>query len=331
MNRLGGEVRYVAFLVFLSVVTMGCMIPAWDVLAERSFDRTLNVTGPADLEVSTGSGSITVRAGTANLIQIQGSIRVQNHRNTREGAEAKVRALASNPPIEQSGSVIRIGRIEDRELRENVSISYEIVAPEETRLRARTGSGSQTVEGIRGPAEIDTGSGSLTVSNIAETVNARTGSGGIELRSVKGRVEASTGSGSIRASNVERGINARTGSGGVHVEQASGDVDLGTGSGSIHVEGLRGSLRAHTGSGGITAQGEPSGEWNIQASSGSVSVQLPANAAFDLDARAASGSISINHPLTIQGVVRKEELHGKVRGGGPLVYVRSGSGRIEIN
>ena len=155
MNRLGGEVRYVAFLVFLSVVTMGCMIPAWDVLAEGSFDRTLNVTGPADLEVSTGSGSITVRAGTANLIQIHGTIRVQNHRNTREGAEAKVRALASNPPIEQSGSVIRIGRIEDRELRENVSISYEIVAPEETRLRARTGSGSQTVEGIRGPAEID--------------------------------------------------------------------------------------------------------------------------------------------------------------------------------
>ena len=90
-------------------------------------------------------------------------------------------------------------------------------------------------------------------------------------------------------------------------------------------------MRAHTGSGGITAQGEPSGEWNIQASSGSVSVQLPANAAFDLDARADSGSISINHPLTIQGVVRKEELHGKVRGGGPLVYVRSGSGRIEIN
>src|SRR6266704_2400207 len=256
MNRLGGEVRYVAFLVFLSVVTMGCMIAAWDVLAEGSFDRTLNVTGPADLEVSTGSGSITVRAGTANLIQIHGTLRVQNHRNTREGAEAKVRALASNPPIEQSGSVIRIGRIEDRELRENVSISYEIVAPEETRLRARTGSGSQTVEGIRGPAEIDTGSGSLTVSNIAETVNARTGSGGIELRSVKGRVEASSGSGSV---------------------------------------------------------------------------QLPANAAFDLDARADSGSISINHPLTIQGVVRKEELHGKVRGGGPLVYVRSGSGRIEIN
>ena len=190
--------------------------------------RTLpRLTGPWHWGILnlTGSGSITVRAGTANLIQIRGTIRVQNHRNTREGAEAKVRALASNPPIEQSGSVIRIGRIEDRELRENVSISYEIVAPEETRLRARTGSGSQTVEGIRGPADIDTGSGSLTVSNIAGTVNARTGSGGIELRTVKGRVEASTGSGSIRASNIESGINARTGSGGVHVEQASGDAD----------------------------------------------------------------------------------------------------------
>src|SRR5207247_5006161 len=211
MNRLGGEVRYVAFLVFLSVVTMGCMIPAWDVLAEGSFDRNLNVTGPADLEVSTGSGSITVRAGTANLIQIRGTIRVQNHRNTREGAEAKVRALASNPPIEQSGSVIRIGRIEDRELRENVSISYEIVAPEETRLRARTGSGSQTVEGIRGPAEISTGSGSVKVHNITETVRASTGSGSIEIEDVAAAARCETGSGGLVAHRVGRASRASTG------------------------------------------------------------------------------------------------------------------------
>src|SRR5438034_11322407 len=154
MKRLGGEVRYITFLLLLSVVTMGCMIPAWEVLAEEAFDRSLNVTGPLDLEVSTGSGSITVRAGTANLVQVHGTVKVHNRRNTREGAEAKVRALASNPPIEQSGNVIRIGRIEDRELRENVSISYEIVAPEETRLRARNGCGRQTVRGISSAAEI---------------------------------------------------------------------------------------------------------------------------------------------------------------------------------
>jgi len=114
------------------------------------------------------------------------------------------------------------------------------------------------------------------------------------------------------------------------VDQVSGDVELGTGSGSIRVGGLKGSLKAHTGSGTIIVQGELAGEWNLEAGSGSVSVRLPAQAAFDLDARADSGSISLNHPLTVQGIVRKEELRGKVRGGGPLVYVRSGSGRITI-
>src|SRR5437867_13004311 len=96
MNRLGGEVRYVAFLVFLSVVTMGCMIPAWDVLAEGSYARTLNATGPADLEASKGSGSIAVSAGTATSIQIHGPIRRQPNRNTRGAAEAKLRALTVN-------------------------------------------------------------------------------------------------------------------------------------------------------------------------------------------------------------------------------------------
>ncbi len=335
MKTLGKHYRYGSLALALTLVaavsTMGCtIISAISVAAEGSFDRSLNVTGSADLEVRTGSGEITVRAGVANVVQVHGTIKVHDLRTRREQAEQKVRALASNPPIEQNGNVIRIGRIEDRELRNNVSISYELLVPADTRLRASTGSGSQTIEGVRGPAEIDTGSGSLTITNILENVKASTGSGEIQINSVRGPVEASTGSGSIRASNLERGINASTGSGGLQMDRVVGDVEVSTGSGSIRVEGLKGSLKAHTGSGNLTAQGEPTREWNLQASSGSISVRLPADAAFDLDARADSGSISLAHPLTVQGTVRKEELRGKVRGGGPMVYVRSGSGSIHI-
>src|SRR6266545_6460964 len=191
------SLRILLLILVVSLGTTGCaVIDAFEVLAEGSFDRSLNVTGLADLDVSTGSGEITVRAGGPGLVQVHGVIRVNNRRNSRAEAEQKVRALASNPPIEQNGSVIRIGRIEDRELRQNVSISYEIVAPAETRLRANTGSGSQTIDGIRGPADVNTGSGSLTISNVIENVKARTGSGGIRVESVKGPVEANTGSGS---------------------------------------------------------------------------------------------------------------------------------------
>ncbi|MGH9862556.1 MAG: DUF4097 family beta strand repeat-containing protein, partial [Candidatus Acidiferrales bacterium] len=146
--------------------------------AEGSFDRTLKVTGPVDLDIETGSGSITVRPGEGGSVHIIGTIKARSDwgLNMRE-AEEKVRQLEANPPIVQTGTMIRLGYIEDRELRRNVSISYEVTVPRETKLVSHTGSGSQTVDGIQGPVYAETGSGSLTITSIGSEVEADTGSG----------------------------------------------------------------------------------------------------------------------------------------------------------
>jgi DUF4097 and DUF4098 domain-containing protein YvlB len=115
--------------------------------------------------------------------------------------------------------------------------------------------------------------------------------------------------------------------------QGSGDVSLSTGSGSIDATGVRGALRAVSGSGGIDVDGEMRGRWDLQTGSGSVSVGLPAQAAFNLVARAGSGRVTIDHPLTIQGRIdeRMQTVNGTVRGGGPELNVRTGSGSIRID
>jgi len=51
----------------------------------------------------------------------------------RGNAEAKIKRLEDNPPIQQSGNDIRIGHIDDPELRHNISISYEVTVPAENR------------------------------------------------------------------------------------------------------------------------------------------------------------------------------------------------------
>ncbi len=75
------------------------------------------------------------------------------------------------------------------------------------------------------------------------------------------------------------------------------------------------------------------------AGSGGITVRLSSEAAFDLYARTSSGSISTDHPLTVQGTIKRRELRGKVqrrelrgkvRGGGYLVDMRTGSGSIHI-
>ena len=63
-------------------------------------------------------------------------------------------------------------------------------------------------------------------------------------------------------------------------------------------------------------------------------VRLPANAAFDADISTSSGTIDVGSPIemTVQGRVNEthKQIHGKVRGGGPLLRVRTGSGDIHI-
>jgi hypothetical protein len=300
--------------------------------AEGSFDRTLKVTGPVELEVNTGSGNIDVRTGETSGVRIHGRIKAHDHWRDEGSAEEKVRRLESNPPIEQNGNLIRIGRVEDPELRRNVSISYELEVPPDTRLpRCETGSGGISVNGIHGPVEARTGSGSLRLSSIRDEVRASSGSGDVRLDDIKGSVNAHTGSGYIRALGVGGRFVGHTGSGNIELEQTlPGHVEVETGSGSIELKGVHGPLRAQAGSGQITATGEPGGDWQVHTGSGGVDVHLPSQAAFDLYAHSSSGRITVDHPITIQGTIGRSEMRGKVRGGGFLVDLRTGSGNIRV-
>ncbi|MGI0129955.1 MAG: DUF4097 family beta strand repeat-containing protein, partial [Thermoplasmata archaeon] len=299
--------------------------------AEGSFDRTLNVTGPVELDVTTGSGTIHVRAGDSSTVRVHATLRSHNGWGGNDRAEDRVHYLEQHPPIEQDGNTIRIGHIEDRELTRNISISYDLVVPADTRLAAQTGSGDQTIGGIRGPLKASTGSGSLRISDIGDEVRANTGSGDIQLDAIKGGVSANTGSGTIRARGVAGEFVGETGSGNVHLEQtAPGRVKVTSGSGSVDLNGVRGALRVEAGSGNIRAQGEATGDWRLDTGSGGITVRLPSNAAFDLHAHTSSGSISTDHHVTILGTVSRSDWRGKARGGGFLLDVRTGSGDIRI-
>ena len=259
---------------------------------EGSFDRTLDVTGAVDLDIQNSSGRIAVRPGDASSVRIHAVIRV--HDDFLHGDEARIREIEAKPPIQQTGNSIRITPPPDDWVRRHVSISYDLTVPAQSRLRARTGSGSESVEGIHGPVDLDTGSGSVTVARVDEEVRIRTGSGRIELDTLKGKVDAHTGSGSIQGSAITGPISAHTGSGSVRLEQTAA-----------------GPLEAHTGSGGVN-------------------VRLPSDAAFDLYAHTGSGHVYVDHPITVRGSVGGREVQGKVKGGGPLVDVRTGSGSVRV-
>lgn len=297
--------------------------------AEGHFQRALQVTGPVHLELTTGSGSVEVRTGSSSQVQVTGRIRASEW--FAGNSEEKIKRLEANPPIQQSGNDIRIGHIDDPELRHNISISYEVIVPAETDLRVQSGSGDQTVEGIRGPLDVSSGSGGLKISAIGDRVHAETGSGDIDIDRVNGNVHAKTGSGSIDANEIAGAFEGDTGSGHITLQQtAPGSVRVDTGSGGMELHGVRGSLEAKAGSGTIQAEGSPTGAWSVHTGSGEVKLKLPSDAAFDLDAHTSSGSISIDQPHTVQGSIGRKEVRGRVGGGGVPVEVETGSGDIQI-
>lgn len=312
-------------VVVTILLVLGCL-PAFS--AEGSFDRTLNVTGPVRLDVSTGSGSIQVRTGSSNQVHVTGHIKSTDWFGN---SEERIKQIEANPPIQQSGNDIRIGHLEDRELMHNISISYELVIPADTELRSHTGSGSQRIEGVHGATEVSSGSGGLHISDIGSRLRAETGSGDIDIDRIQGTVRARAGSGSIHATSVAGGFDAETGSGRISLQQsAPGSVRVDTGSGGMELRGVKGSLEARAGSGGIEVEGEPTGPWTVHTGSGTVRLQLASNVSFDLDARTSSGSLSVDQPVTVQGSLAKKHIQGKVRGGGVPVDVETGSGNIEI-
>ena len=323
--------RRAAATVAAVMLMTACTVEAQRV--EGSFEKTLAVGPQTEIEIMSGSGSIEVRQGSVGRLEIRAKVRAGDWGWSRSGvsAQERVKRVEANPPIEQQGNTVRIGDIKDPDLRDGVSISYEVTVPPGTALRSKSGSGSQRIEGVDGDVVVSTGSGSVNVRRSGGRVRASTGSGGITAQDVGGAFEASTGSGSIDGTGVKGPISARTSSGSIEVTQTGGgDVEASSSSGSIKVRGVQGGVRASTTSGSLAIEGQMARDWRLSSSSGHVTVSVPANQGFELDASSSSGRIDTDFPITVSGTIGKHALRGAARGGGPLLHVRTSSGGISI-
>jgi beta-lactamase regulating signal transducer with metallopeptidase domain len=253
-----------------------------------TFERTLSASAQAQFSVATGSGNITLSQGSGSQIHVSARIYVN-----KEGTIEEAREIAANPPIEQNGDTIRIGDQQNRY--HGISIDYTIEAPAEIHLTAATGSGNITDTGVGREAKLTAGSGDVVASGLT------------------GRFAILTGSGNLRVDGV-----------------TEGDAKLQTGSGDIEVKNLGGLLNAQTGSGDIKASGAPSSNWRLSAGSGNI-VLAAGNAGFNLDASTGSGSIDTAQAAALQGDTNHHHLSGPVNGGGPTVRLETGSGDIRVD
>jgi DUF4097 and DUF4098 domain-containing protein YvlB len=148
------------------------------------------------------------------------------------------------------------------------------------------------------------------------SVNLRTGDGKIELSGLKGAMDMHTGDGSLILDGVDGKLHASTGDGHIQANGRFDELELKTGDGHVDVR---------AGAGSSLAAG-----WRLETGDGSVSLEVPSDFAADVDLHTSDGHIDLDMPVTTEGKIRQNEIHGKLNGGGSTLTIRTGDGSIHL-
>src|SRR6202165_4960704 len=103
-----------------------------------AFDRSYDVSAPIRLELTNASGDVDISGSADGKVHVRGEVRASGF--GFDNPQKRLDDPLANPPIEQRGDTIRIGKEMSRT--RNASIAYTIQAPHESGVRATVASGA---------------------------------------------------------------------------------------------------------------------------------------------------------------------------------------------
>jgi hypothetical protein len=269
----------VAALAISGVMLSGC---APDFVRSSFEDERTEGGKVSEVQVTGGSGSLVVeRSPSASSVTVKRKVWYLGDRPERRHDQL-------------DGPVLRL----DTKCGDDCSIDYTITVPDAVKVAGRVGSGDIRLTGITG-AVVNTGSGDITITDVAESVVAETGSGNVSVSDAKASVTAQTGSGDVRLNRVAGTVNADTGSGSVTASGLSGErTNLRTGSGDVTISvSTAQDVVAKTSSGDVKVTVPKGAAYRVKTNSSSgekdVTIATDPNGKYQLDLTTESGDISV--------------------------------------
>lgn len=180
--------------------------------------------------------------------------------------------------------------------------------------------------------EISTSGGGIEVTSLDGAVTATTSGGEVEVRDVRGAVTAGSSGGGIHASAIDGAVSAETSGGGVELESVSGEIHAESSGGGVRVSGAGDRVEASSSGGPVkvsfAAGNDRGGE--LESSGGGVQVEVDPAVALSIDASSSGGSVDCDLPVTVQGRLHRDAVHGSLNGGGALLRVSSSGGGVRL-
>ena len=214
---------------------------------EEVRDLDLSADGISQLMINAGAGSMDV-TGVEGLdeIIVKATIVVPN-----EDEDDAVRMIQKRIRLSLEKSADRAELEASFEsgfqiFGDGPYIALEVSVPPGMAVNIDDGSGSIDIVDVAGDISIDDGSGSIDIRNVAQ-VTIDDGSGSINIINATGDVSIVDGSGSISVKHVAGSVTVDDGSGSISVSDIDNDlVIVDDGSGSLTFSDIRGKVDADT-------------------------------------------------------------------------------------
>jgi hypothetical protein len=207
----------------------------------------------------------------------------------------------------------------------------------------RTGGGRISVRSAGGAMRASSGGGNIFVDAGLRTAVLESAAGDIQMNLCGGQLKVSTGGGNVVLGTVHGSAEITTSGGNIHLHSATGFVHAQTRAGGIELDGVP-AASAETEVGAITARftttPSPPRDSRLRTSVGDISIYLPENMAVTVRASvdmSMGQRISSDFPElqpASQGDrwdSQPQTLEGKLNGGGPLLLLNTGNGKIVIH
>jgi len=322
--------RFAGRLAWFTVVSIASVACIQNSFAQGTTEirRTLTITStePLALDVEVPSGDLQILYGREGQVLISGV--------AKASADAKLddNFFLAVLTIEQEGNHLTVRHVPSPAYsEEGVRVLYRIDVPYRTEVTSRLNRGRQNIRGILGPVKAVAGNGDIKASYISKGLQAEVEHGNLDLQVIGEHVEAKTGRGNISCARVAQGVSAETGDGDItFLVVGPSTATVKKGAGRIDVGGARSSFVGSTDGGDLHIKALPHDDWQLNAVSGNISVELPPAAKFELDATADSGKVLVDREDIAKPDAAVSHLHQRVNGGGKHIEAHTNAGTIVI-
>jgi len=307
--------------------------PAAFALSEENTTQQLDAAPGGKLIIDVDFGTIDVAAGADDKVAVEA------HRKIDANNEAMEKQYVASSPIAVSkeGNTVTIrARRQEKDQRISwgkctMDARYVVHVPKNFSSELRTGGGEITGTEIAGTMSADTSGGKLKFTHLQGPIGARTSGGSIELIGCDGALSVETNGGRIDVTDGSGSLEARTSGGGIAVRNFGGATKVETNGGGLTLENINGAVRGRSSGGSITARlaSPVPGDVNLETSSGSIEVSVPPDAGLDVEAEASDGRVVSELPF-VGTRTDRDQMKGKINGGGKSLVLRSGAGSISI-